>query len=183
PLRVVVQRHVAALRRAGGTWNHHGQRAGRHDPVGDRLLHVLQGLAREQRALRVGVHEAGGDPDLQALPLSLRDRFAPAAQLGSGTGSEGLAFHRASYSACSNSRWKSAAVQGRGLVWWHMSATAISTRRGMCPARTPCAPNLPARPMRALRSFSHCTNSPPPPQTLHTCASSSNFLGTVSWFH
>ena len=37
-----------------------------------------------------------------------------------------------SYIASSNSRSKSAAVQGRGLVRWQMSATAISTSRGIC---------------------------------------------------
>ena len=36
--------------------------------------------------------------------------------------------------ASANRRSKSAAVTGRGLVWWQMSATAISTSRGICSA-------------------------------------------------
>src|SRR4029453_3485986 len=132
--------------------------SGGHDPVRNRLLHVLQGLAGEQRPCGIGVHEAGRDADLQA----------------------GGAVHRhMSYIASSNKRRKSAAVHGLGLVWWQMSATAISTRRASCSRLTPCAPSLPVMPTRPFSARNQGTNSLPP-ESLQTCASSSNFSGTAS---
>ena len=95
-----------------------GERAARHHPVRDRLLDVLQRLAGEDRPRRVGVEEAGRDADLES------------------------ALMRAFTSRLRNRRSKSAGVHGRGLVWWQMSAAAISTRRGICSRLTPTAARL-----------------------------------------
>ena len=66
PLRIVVKGDVAALRRAGRTRHHDNHGARRHQPVGDRLLDILQRLASEQRAGVVGVGKAGGQANFQA---------------------------------------------------------------------------------------------------------------------
>jgi hypothetical protein len=66
PFRVVRQLGVAARRLAGGAGHHHDHRAGRHQPVRDGLLDVLQGLVGEQGPRRIGVLEAGGKADLEA---------------------------------------------------------------------------------------------------------------------
>src|SRR4029450_4901183 len=122
-----------------------------------RLLDVLQRLAGEGGPRRVGVEEAGADADLEAR-------------------------HVRHCIAASKKRRNSAAVQGRGLVWWHTSAVAISTSRGRCAAVTPRVARPPVRPMSAFGACSHGTPPAPPPPVPPPCPSSSNLCGTASKF-
>ena len=69
------------------------------------------------------------------------------------------------YKAALNKASKSAAEQGRGLVWWQKSEVAISTRRGSCPGVTPCAERRPVMPTRTLSWRNHGTKASPPPAT------------------
>ena len=52
-------------RAAFGRGHHEREHVALHQPVGDVLLDVLQRHALEDRALRVGVEEAGGDSYFQ----------------------------------------------------------------------------------------------------------------------
>jgi hypothetical protein len=101
--------------------------------VRHRLLDVLQRLAGEDRPRRIGVEEARRDADLDALPSSHRLREQPL---------------------------EVAPVTGCGLVWWQMSATAISTRRGIDSRLTPTADRLGAMPIVCLLSHQSTSVSP-----------------------
>ncbi|MPM58233.1 hypothetical protein SDC9_105064 [bioreactor metagenome] len=67
PFGIVAEGDIAQRRLAGGAGHHHHHGTGRHDPVRDALLHVLQRLVGEQGAVRVGMRKAGRKTDLQAL--------------------------------------------------------------------------------------------------------------------
>src|SRR6185369_10377639 len=75
-------------------------------------------------------------------------------------------------SASRKMRSKSAALQGLGLVWWQMSFTAISTRRGRWSAFTPFSPSFAGMPMRAFSCASHAMKSTPVVPAPQTRASS-----------
>ena len=66
PLRVILQRHIAARCLARGAWHHDHDGAGRHDPVRDRLLNVPKRLVGEQLARGVGMLKTGRKTDLEA---------------------------------------------------------------------------------------------------------------------
>src|SRR6218665_902296 len=155
PLRVVGQRHVAARGVPRGAGNQHRHRAARHDPVRDRLLQVVQGLAGKRAAPRVGMEKAGADADFQT-------------------------FH--GYIACANSRSKSAWLQGRTLVRWQMSWLASSTRRGNWLGWTWWAASPPLMPMRVLSALSQGAKAAPPPSIRQAWASRSNLSGAASRF-
>ena len=66
PLGIVGQGDITAGGFAGGAGHHHHHRTAGHDPVRNRLLHILQRLASEQRAAGVRMREAGREANFEA---------------------------------------------------------------------------------------------------------------------
>jgi len=59
PIGVMRQTDIALGRFSGRAGHHHHHGPGGHDPVGNRLLDVLQRFARKQRPRGIGMGKAG----------------------------------------------------------------------------------------------------------------------------
>ena len=145
---------VPSACRRPGSGSSARERAGRHHPVSDRLLDVLQRLAGEDRAVRIGMEEAGRDADEQTT----------AHRRASVSMTRGAHRVAAGFIIRVTSPPRKDARSGRpskAADWSDGTCRRPRSRpsRGTCSLRTPADPRFGAMPIACFSSFSQGTNA------------------------